>query len=53
MNMDDVAMPDGLGFLDFPAPDSSLYMTLPQSGYDIADFFGNPFTRGFIGNPDL
>jgi hypothetical protein len=33
---------DRLSFLDFPAPSSSLYMSLP-SGYDIADFFGDPF----------
>ena len=43
VNEDDVSETDGLSFLDFPAPSSSLYMTLPTSGYDIADFFGDPF----------
>jgi hypothetical protein len=44
---------DGLSFLDFPAPNSSLYMTLPQSGYDIADFFADPFTGSLVSNPEL
>ncbi|OAL04209.1 hypothetical protein IQ06DRAFT_95615 [Phaeosphaeriaceae sp. SRC1lsM3a] len=39
----DISGSDGLSFLDFPAASSSLYMTLPRSGYDIADFFGDPF----------
>ncbi|PVH91671.1 hypothetical protein DM02DRAFT_663725 [Periconia macrospinosa] len=44
-NMDegDISEMDRLSFLDFPAPSSSLYMTLPWSGYDIADFFSNNF----------
>jgi hypothetical protein len=42
MGEGEISEMDGLSFLDFPAPSSSLYMTLP-SGYDIADFFGDPF----------
>ncbi|KXJ93625.1 hypothetical protein Micbo1qcDRAFT_38206 [Microdochium bolleyi] len=44
---------DGMDFLYFPASDSSLSMTLPQSGYDIADFFGNPFIGSLTRDPDL
>jgi hypothetical protein len=42
VNDGDISETDRLSFLDFPAPSSSLYMSLP-SGYDIADFFGDPF----------
>ncbi|KAF5641398.1 transcriptional regulatory [Fusarium sp. NRRL 52700] len=52
-NMDQDDMSEGLSFLDFPVASSSLYMTLPESGYDIADFFGNPFTGTFNHNPEL
>ncbi|KAH7308924.1 hypothetical protein B0I35DRAFT_440994 [Stachybotrys elegans] len=52
-NMDEDDISDGLSFLDFPAPSSSLYMTLPRSGYDIADFFGNPFTGSLNYSPEL
>ncbi|KAG7407188.1 hypothetical protein Forpe1208_v012565 [Fusarium oxysporum f. sp. rapae] len=52
-NIDEGDISDGLSFLDFPAPSSSLYMTLPESGYDIADFFGNPFTGTLNRNPEL
>ncbi|KAK5049452.1 hypothetical protein LTR84_004381 [Exophiala bonariae] len=30
-------------FLDFPDDGTSLYMSLPKSGFDIADFFSHPF----------
>ncbi|KAF5232115.1 hypothetical protein FANTH_13111 [Fusarium anthophilum] len=52
-SIDESDMSDGLSFLDFPVASSSLYMTLPESGYDIADFFGNPFTGTFNHNPEL
>lgn len=41
--------PAGISSLDFPGPSSSLYMTLPTSGDDIAGFFGD--SLGWI--PDV
>jgi hypothetical protein len=30
-------------YLNFPDENSSLYMTLPNSGFGIVDFFDHPF----------
>lgn len=43
--------PTGTSFLDFPSPSSSLYMTMPTSGYDIAGFFGD--SLGWIPDGNL
>jgi hypothetical protein len=43
MNDADFLSAADYSFLDFPDDGSSLYMSLPKSGFDIADFFSHPF----------